>query len=363
MNRHLDSVPQTRQSKTSASVSALLRYVHAARQMGVETDYALAAVDLSLDDLQDARRRVPSGLQESLLGELAQVSGDALFGLRAGLIVQADAWTVLGYILINCSSVGAAMSRVASYEKLVGELGESRIQPVQPDGHLCMSWHARVDDPLIRRHMVENVIASWFAFGRWMAETQDSPVEIRFEHGLPVGQSAADYQRIFGCPVRFEQAISGIVVTPETLQLPLRKADPDLLGVLEQHAQRQLQAIDAAPLRWSDRVGHLLLEHWRHGAGSKEDVARQLGVTGRTLQRYLAAEGTSYRAVVDDLRQAQACRWLESTTMSLDQIAQRLGFVEIASFFRRFKVWTGVTPGAYRAARLSDIDNEAGPMG
>ncbi len=363
MNRRAEDAQKTRQLETTASVSALLRYVHAARQLGVETDGALAAVGLRLQDLQDARRRVPSRVQEQLLGELVQASGDVLFGLRAGLIVQADAWTVLGYILINCSTLGAAMSRVLNYEKLVGELGDSRVQPMQAEGHVCMSWHARVDDPVIRRHMVENVIASWFAFGQWMAETQDSPVELCFEHALPAGGSVADYERTFGCPVRFGQAYSGIVVTSETLQMPLRQADPDLLGVLEQHAQRQLQAIDDRPARWADRVQQLLLEQWRHGSGNKADIAQRLGVTGRTLQRYLALEGTSYRAVVDELRQAQACRWLEDPRLSLDEIAQRLGFVEIASFFRRFKTWTGMTPGAYRAARLSDLDNEAGPMG
>ncbi|MGD8429595.1 MAG: helix-turn-helix domain-containing protein, partial [Ectothiorhodospiraceae bacterium] len=71
-----------------------------------------------------------------------------------------------------------------------------------------------------------------------------------------------------------------------------------------------------------------------------------LGV--RALQRRLAAEGTAFQDQVSLVRRELAEHYLARTSLSLDEIAARLGFDEPRSLSRLFRRWTGLTPGAWR---------------
>ena len=74
-------------------------------------------------------------------------------------------------------------------------------------------------------------------------------------------------------------------------------------------------------------------------------------MSSRTLQRKLGAEGTQYQTVLNEVRLELAMYYLENTSLSLDQIAHELGYVESRSFYRSFKQWTGRTAGSYRTEK------------
>ncbi|MGJ8670487.1 MAG: AraC family transcriptional regulator [Oceanococcus sp.] len=341
-----------------ASASGLHRYLQYAKQLGLDVDAALATVGLSSVDIQDVQRRLPCAIHEQLLIHLAALSQDPLFGLNAGRTVQPGFWSVLGYILINCASLGEAMGRVVTYEKLVGDLGVSEVEPL--GDRLRMSWHCRQAAPLAKRHMVENVLASWYSYAQWVTDTEQSPVQVDFEHEQPQGVALQRYQDFFACPVFFNQAKSGIVIDQAMLQLPLRQADATLLCTLENHAQEQLAALSRDAQSWSALVQKELSRQLQYGAVSKSVTAQQLGVSERTLQRHLSSDGTSYQQILDALRQHLAQQRIADAELSFAAIAEALGFAETASFHRRFKAWTGMTPGEYRAVRLSELDKGHG---
>jgi AraC-like DNA-binding protein len=77
-------------------------------------------------------------------------------------------------------------------------------------------------------------------------------------------------------------------------------------------------------------------------------VARGLGLSVRTLSRRLRDEGTSYRAVLEEMRQHSAKRQLARGQRSIAEIAMALGFASSQGFHRAFKRWTGTTAGVYR---------------
>jgi AraC-like DNA-binding protein len=80
-------------------------------------------------------------------------------------------------------------------------------------------------------------------------------------------------------------------------------------------------------------------------------IARTLAVSQRTLQRRLADEGTTYQAVLDDVRREMAERHLHDTALAIAEISFLLGYSEPAAFHRAFKRWHGVTPQTYRVDR------------
>ncbi|MHA6493791.1 AraC family transcriptional regulator GliR [Pseudomonas borbori] len=332
------------------SVPALLKYLRHAERLGLEVDQALRAAGLDAADLADNSRRIPGETHERLLAHLLEVSADPLFGLHCARFVQPGSWSVLGYITMNCATLGEAMSRIVPYEKLVGDMGVSRIDVAAE--HVKLSWSCRHESADIRRHMVENVLASWLLYARWIADMDRSPQEVWFEHALPAGVDVEEYTEVFGCPVRFEQACNALIVPLEYLAVPLRQADANLLRTLEDHALTLMAGLDgdeSLPLRVKNALRLLL----KDGLPRKERVAEKFNMTVRTLQRHLQQAGTSYQQILDELRQELAEHCLLRSELAIQDIASYLGFTEPRSFHRSFKAWTGQTPGEYREARRS----------
>jgi AraC-like DNA-binding protein len=79
-----------------------------------------------------------------------------------------------------------------------------------------------------------------------------------------------------------------------------------------------------------------------------EEMAEQLGLSLRTLHRRLASEDFSYQEILDNMRRTVAIEFLENTHLQIDQIAERVGFSDAASFRKAFRKWTGASPTRYR---------------
>ncbi|AYC33459.1 AraC family transcriptional regulator [Pseudomonas cavernae] len=334
------------------AVPALLKYLRLAERQGLDQDAALSAAGLHRADLDDNGKRLPSEAHEKLLAHLLAASGDPLFGLHAAHFVQPGSWSVLGYITMNCATLGEAMSRIVPYEKLVGDMGTSRVEA--GDGHVRLIWSCRHQLAEIRRHMVENVLASWLLYARWIADMQRSPQAVWFEHAQPADTELAEYEAVFGCPVRFGQSVNALLVPLEYLNVPLRQADANLLRTLEDHALALMAGLDAdEPL--PQRVKNALRLLLKEGLPRKERVAERFNMTVRTLQRHLQLAGTSYQEILDQLRQELAEHYLIRSDLAVQDIAQYLGFTESRSFHRSFKGWTGMTPGEFRESRKASL--------
>ena len=79
-----------------------------------------------------------------------------------------------------------------------------------------------------------------------------------------------------------------------------------------------------------------------------ENVAEEFGISGRTLQRNLAAENTSFNQMIKDIQKIMTFNYLEAKELSIDEIAYLVGYTETSSFYRAFKKWTGKTVSQYQ---------------
>jgi AraC-like DNA-binding protein len=103
----------------------------------------------------------------------------------------------------------------------------------------------------------------------------------------------------------------------------------------------------------SGRVRDVLLREPRHIPG-QEDVAAALHVSARTLRRHLDEEGTSFRAVVEQTREYLAEELLVTAGLSVEQVADRLGYSESSSFVHAFRRWKGASPGRWAQTARAD---------
>ena len=172
------------------------------------------------------------------------------------------------------------------------------------------------------------------------------PLRVEFMHGRP--NANIDYERILGCPIRFDAEWDGVVYAEETLRLPVVGADNKLLRVLEVACRK----IIGRPPRRQDLVHSVreyVVQRLAKGPVPFDDVASHFNMSSKTLERRLGERGARYRELVDDVRCDLAKHYLADTDLRLQQIAYLLGYSEPAPLVRAFKRWAGCTPIQYRA--------------
>lgn len=331
-----------------ASVPAVQQYLDMAQSRGVNCSDALMLAEIDSSVMADSNKRVPGVALQKLLAEIIPLAKDPCFGLHTSAFIKPASYGVLGYIAMNCGTVGEALAKIPVYEKIVGDMGYTTTKS-QADA-IWVRWHCNFDHPLVRRHVIENVLSSWTRYTRWVTgEFEKAPERVHIEHDAPDDPALIqEYESVFGCPVLFNQSESALLVHQNYLDHPIRQADLQLLKTLEDHATDILHEIDKdQPLKY--RVSNLLRLMLKKELPRKEMIADKLGMNIRTLQRKLRDEGSGYQELLDELRLELAQNYLKNSRLSIDEISALLGFAEPRSFHRSFKRWVGVTPGAFRS--------------
>jgi AraC-like DNA-binding protein len=136
-----------------------------------------------------------------------------------------------------------------------------------------------------------------------------------------------------------------MTISPEVWRLPLRRRDPVLRNVLEQHADQQTPAVVEGV---ASELRRLLVLRLPTGNTDIESVARALATTPRTLQRRLAAQHLSYNGVLESTRRIVAEGHLADRSLSIAEVSYLAGYSEPAAFHRAFKRWTKQTPQTFR---------------
>lgn len=337
--------------KGSTSTAALNQFIKLAQHYQLPVDQLADKCGINPQQLQYNGSRIPLDAMEQLLHQFISCSKDHLFGLHAAKFVQPGSYHVLGYIAMNCSTLADAIHRIQRYESLVGDMGHSQVESVTTG--LILRWHCQFTDPLVRQHMVDHCLASWANYGRWITDKEESPLKVELSRSTPSLSTQAEYQHTFQCPVIFQSTNNAVWVKQEHLELPLRQADPGLLQTLEQHANQLITQLSNPDI--SQQVSDLI-QQMMPNIPKPEQIAKQLGLTERTLQRRLQQQNTHYQALLDKIRLREAKQLLSHTQSTIEQTALAIGFHDVRSFRRRFKQWTGQSPNEYRTNATLDPD-------
>lgn len=330
----------------TASVAALRQYVRYADAKGIAVDPLFEKAGLKPEILDSDEGRIGGEELQAFIHLLAEHTGNPVLGLETGDYVQPGSYSVLGYITMSCATLGEAVTRIAPYEKLVGDMGTTRLKMKGDSATLI--WTCNFTDSVVWPQVVDNVFASWINYARWLADSTDAtPLEVRLRRPSPGPEHEEAYAVRWQCPVQFDAEEDSVTFAQTLLATRLRQPDPLLRKTLEAHALSQLALLDT-DTDLTSKVKQSIQKQLAEGITRQDMVAEDLGMTSRTLQRKLSQEGVSYQKLLDEVRQQMAEDYLQNTDMSIPDIALRLGYSETTSFHRKFKAATGKTPGDFR---------------
>jgi len=319
---------------SSAIVPALVRLV-ASRGGDAATFAARFGLDADVGDHDEVV--VASGLIDDLLDAAALELGEPALALRLPGELPLRRYCLAELAARSAATVGDSLRAIARFGSFVDPRFAFELTGTR--------WYQRTPrHPRgVGKHTEDFVLAYVLMHLRAASAMAIAPTRVWLAHARP--SRVEPLHRAFGTlDVNFGLPDSGFELPADALAIPLVTGDPRAFATAASLADAALAARPAS--------NELAPRVTAHLAGSltatAEDVARALHMSARTLQRRLEAEGTTFSEVLDGAREQLARQLVADVSLGLADIADRVGFADLATFTRAFKRWTGLPPGQFR---------------
>ncbi len=291
--------------------------------------------------LKDPHKRIDKQIFLKMYDFCFQETGDSDLGLHVGENFKPGHYVVLGYSIMNCPFMKDAVHRYKRYQHLVSDIGNHIFLTTSDE--LSIIWDTGKEG--VPYYLVEQVISVLVHFASWVTGVSIKPTRVFFQHKQP--DSILEHQRIFSCPVDFNQEHSGLTVPLEILEMPIRQANLEMLQQLDQFAEFKLIQFQSKKGFLEETKAHIAnLLH--DGKIELNKLAESMNIKPRTLQRKLRKENISYNELVDSTRKQLAMQYIKNKFITLIEIAFLLGYADQSGFQIAFKRWTGQTPAEFR---------------
>ncbi len=310
------------------------------RQRDITDAVALADSGIDAAMLANLRATVSNEQWVKLLLRALELTGDPALGIALGENFSPSMLQVVGQLLASCRTPREALVAFRNYHALLSTSQASwELEEHGERAYLYCGDNSR--HPIASRVSLEAKLGFAYRVGRALiAQGAD---EVWFEHEAP--PYAAQYTRVFACPVRFSQPRNALVFARHLLDLPQPHADETLNRVLSVSAETLMRGRAARTM--AERVRALLQYEQDVARMTPEYVAGQLNMKVRSLRRRLGAEHASLTDLLDEARLRVAERELAKPGASIKEVAHDLGFSEASAFHRAFKRWSGRTPAQF----------------
>ncbi len=304
-------------------------------------DQIPAAVLTELEAL-DPDSRVPINTVHELLRIAVELTKDPDIGLKAARELTPGDNGALEYAARSASTWRDTLLCVARYTRLLNDALSYSVKEEGEWAHILLE--NSVDMP---RTAADFQCAAFNISSRFFWPPSSVPhFSVNFMHARP--ESIEEYERTFGeCALSFDAPWSGFTIPRTYLDQPVVSADPKLHALIRSHAEALLAELPRAK-SVTEKVREIAADELAGGSLNISSVARKLNTTSRTLARRLESEKTSFRLIVDDLRQKLALRYVGYSDLPLSEVAFLLGFSQLSAFHRAFKRWSQETPLDYR---------------
>jgi AraC-like DNA-binding protein len=287
----------------------------------------LAKAGISLLELGEEPKRVKAESQIRFLQIAAEALGDSALGFHLAQHFDLRECGMLYYVLAASPNLGEAIRNLARYLAVANESIRLGVSERTKSTVLAVNYKIpRLSDRLFAEYGYAVVLRAF----RELTGRNVSPKAVTFIHGRNTDK--AEFGRFYGCPVRFNATV------------PILTSDKYLLQILKSACDEVLAKRGEISSTLRAMVENEIVQLLPHGKAQVEKVASNLGMSNRTLARRLSEEGTSYAAILNELRRDLSARYLKDPALSLNQIAWLLGYSMVTSLNHAFRRWTGNNP-------------------
>lgn len=338
------SASSTRRS--AISVQLLIQF---GLDHGLSLERCLADTGLDFALVANPGAEIDAAQELALLRNLHNAFTDRPgIGLAIGLRYQLTTYGIWSFALLSSPTLRSAASLGLRYLDLTYTFHAMHLEEVGAEAHLLLDDSAVPAD--IRRFVLERDLGGLLASLDGLSNARIALRRACFRGPPPDDISL--YVAELGVQPLFNQPDNRFVFDGSVLDQPLPGANPQLA----RHCEEQCQAL-LARRRVCSGIAGQIRDRLLSRPGQLPDMAQvadELHMSQRTLRRRLDEQGTSFRALLDEVRQSLAEELLRTSGIRLEEIAERLGYGEMSNFIHAFRRWKGITPRQFRLGEKAD---------
>ncbi len=336
-NNHVDRLPSTIGGMTK------LAYYARAKAAGIALEPLLRTAGLTFNQIEHPQAVIRVRDQIKFLNLAAAALQDDLLGFHLAQTADLRELGLLYYLLASSETLIDALHRAARYSSIVNEGVSLRCQ----DGRFVrISFHCIGIGRHLDTHQIECTMTTVVRICRQLTGLRLLPDRVRLMHHRPKN---AEFAKVFGSNVEFGATGDDVTFSNNIRQSPITSADPYLNKLLISYCEEAIAYRPRTRSSFRSSVENAVVPLLPHGKARTSEIARQLGVSQRTLARRLSEEGLTFSELLDNLRSDLANRHLADRDLAISQIAWLLGYRDVGAFSHAFKRWTGKAPSKARA--------------
>jgi AraC-like DNA-binding protein len=310
---------------------------------GLDVDALFTAAGIDRAALEAPGARVQTERVSRLWELAAERSGNPAIGLAQHQVARPASFDVVGYAMMSCADLRSAFERLIRYMLILSDA--LTMTMTEERGGYRVTFALSGGERPVPRQRIEFIFVTVIGFCGWISGRDVRPMTVDLVYPAP--KDAARYTAAFRCPVAFDASSNAIVFARANMSAPLPTFNPTLAELHERFAGDYLRQFDHAQTCY--RAREVIIRKLPDGEPRRDEIASELCLSERTLQRRLQEEATSFVQLLDDTRRELAEQYLGRLQVSLAQAAYLLGFADQRSFFRACKRWFNVSPGQYRS--------------
>lgn len=314
---------------------------------GVNVGELCATSGFNSDLLQMPDERIPSSIHLAVWQEAVKQTGNENLALHIGEASNLGDMGIVGYLLINCQTLGEALTKLSRYTSLFCQSAQMKFSV--SDGIVFYDYTVTDD---VKNYLLEepHYTIEWTFASFLTAAAALTGQTLRlsaawFHYASPANTS--EYDRIFQTELKFSMPVSRLIFDASCLSWPILSSNSNLLPLFESQAETMLNEMNRGD-RYSQKVVQAIIQQLTGDLPTIDAIAHDLAISVRQLQRELQTEGITFQKLLDATRKELALQQLKDPTIPIHAIAFLLGFSEPSAFNRAFKRWTGKTPRNYR---------------
>ncbi|WP_250474951.1 AraC family transcriptional regulator [Caballeronia sp. GAFFF1] len=323
---------------------AMSGYFEVTRRLGISAVDMAQRVGIDPSALANPDNRVSASACCRLLELTAEAASCPTFALQMAETRHKFGTGVVNLLLAHKRTLREVLLAAAEYRHLLNEALAVYVEDAGPTVTIREELVVAPGTPtnqaielalgVLARHSSALLGAHW------------KPRTVHFTHKGPADLTF--HRRFFGCPMEFGSDFNGFVCAATDLDYPNPAADPELVRYAESLAAPLKQAQGDSIALEVRKAIYLLLPLEQ---GTVEPVARQLGLSVRTMQRQLEMASTSFSELVDEVRRELAVRYMSNPRYPIGRVAALLGYNQQGSFTNWFTSRFGMTPRDWRSSR------------